>query len=121
MRRGNGDPMTSENRTARERVGSNEATFREINESVEVDYSRTDHRGLIGFLCECGQADCEEVVEMTRQEYESVRKTSRRFAVLDGHAITTTETVVEHHKRYDVVEKHEDVAELVERTDPRER
>jgi hypothetical protein len=111
--------MTSKYRTGKERVGSNEAMFRQINESVETDYSQTDHAGLIGFLCECGHPDCEEPIEMTRREYERVRQSPRRFAVMAEHTIETTEDIVERHQRYAVVEKHEDVADLVERSDPR--
>jgi hypothetical protein len=111
--------MTSEHRTAKERVAWNEATFRGINESVEADYSETDYGGRIGFLCECGDPDCEEPIEMTRREYESVRQDPRRFAVLADHAIETTEDIVERHPRYAVVQKHQDVADLAERSDPR--
>jgi hypothetical protein len=111
--------MTSEGRTAKERVASNEAVFRRINESVEADYSETNYGGRIGFLCECGHPGCEEPIEMTRREYESVREHSRRFAVIADHAIETTEDIVERNQGYAVVEKHEDVSDLVERSDPR--
>jgi hypothetical protein len=111
--------MRAHDRIAKERVGSNEAMFRRINESVEWDYSETDYPGLIGFLCECGDPDCEESIELTRREYETVRKNPRRFAVIADHAIRTTEDIVERHQRYAVVEKHEDVAHLAERSDPR--
>lgn len=111
--------MTSDDRTAKERIGSNEAMFRRINESVEADYSETEFGGRIGFLCECGHSSCDETIEMTRREYESVREHPRRFAVIADHAIQTTEDIVERHQRYAVVEKHEDVSDLVERSDPR--
>jgi hypothetical protein len=111
--------MTAHDQVAKERVGSNEAMFRRINESVEWEYSETDYAGLIGFLCECGDSGCEETIELTRREYESIRENPRRFAVIADHAIPTTEDIVERHQRYDVVEKHDDVARLVERSDPR--
>jgi hypothetical protein len=111
--------MTPEFRTDKDRVGLNEATFRQINESVETDYSETNYAGLIGFLCECGHPDCEEPIQMTRREYELVRRNPRRFAVMGEHAIETTEDIVERHERYVVVEKHQDVADLAERSDPR--
>ncbi len=111
--------MSSEDTTAKERVGWNEAAFRSINESVETDYSEANYAGLIGFLCECGHSGCEEIIEMTRREYESVRENPRRFAVIRDHVIGTTEDIVESHQRYAVVEKHEDVADIAERSDPR--
>jgi hypothetical protein len=112
-------PMTGHDRIAKQRVGSNEAMFRRINETVETDYSETGYAGLIGFLCECGDSGCEETIEMTRREYESVRGNARRFAIVGDHVIENTENIVERHQRYSVVEKHEDVADLVERSDPR--
>jgi hypothetical protein len=112
-------PMMAHDRIAKKRVGSNEAMFRRINESVETDYSETGFAGLIGFLCECGDSDCEETIEMTRREYESVREDARRFAVIGDHVFEDTEDIVERHRRYVVVEKHEDVAHLAERSDPR--
>jgi hypothetical protein len=111
--------MSSKDRTVKERIGWNEAAFRRINESVETDYSETNYAGLIGFLCECGHSGCEEIIEMTRGEYEGVRANPRRFAVIGDHAIGSTEDIVERHQRYVVVEKHEDVADLAERSDPR--
>jgi len=59
--------MTSAFRTDKERVASNEASFRDINESVETEYAESDYAGLIGFLCECGHANCEEPIQMTRR------------------------------------------------------
>lgn len=97
----------------------NEAAFRRVNESVEVDYSETKYTGLIGFLCECGHSACEETIEMTLCEYEAIRANPRRFAVIGAHAIRMAEDIVERHQRYAVVEKHEDVAGLAERSDPR--
>jgi hypothetical protein len=111
--------MTSKLRADKERVALNEAMFRNINESVEKDYSVTNYAGLIGFLCECGHPDCEEPIQMTRGEYERVRRNPRRFAITGEHAIETTEKIVERHHRYVVVEKHEDAAHIVERSDPR--
>ena len=108
--------MTSGFRTDKDRVGSNEATFRDINESVETDYAESHYAGLIGFLCECGHSNCEEPIQMTRREYERVRRSPRRFAVMGEHAIETTEDIVERHQRYVVVEKHEDAAEHAERS-----
>jgi hypothetical protein len=111
--------MAAHDRIAKERVGSNEAMFRRINESVETDYSETAYKGLIGFLCECGDSGCERTIELTRHEYETIRENPRRFAVIPDHAIRNTEDLVERHERYGVVEKHDDVAQLVERSAPR--
>jgi hypothetical protein len=95
----------------------NEATFRKVNEGMEVGQ---DPGGLLTFICECGRLGCTELIELTRAEYEGLRADSRRFAVLAGHEIEDVERVVERHDRYLVVEKAGDPeSEIVEHTDPR--
>jgi hypothetical protein len=101
----------------KQRVAMNEATFRKVNEGMEVGQ---DPSGLMTFVCECGRMGCNKLIELTRAEYEDVRKNPRRFAILDGHEILDAEEIVERHDRYIVVEKSGDPeAEIVEHTDPR--
>jgi hypothetical protein len=58
--------------------------------------------------------------ELTRTEYEGIRKNPRRFAILDGHELLDAEEIVERHECYLVVEQAGDPeARVVERTDPR--
>jgi hypothetical protein len=101
----------------KQRVAMNEATFRKVNEGMEVGQ---DPSGVMTFLCECGRMGCNKLIELTRPEYEHVRENPRRFAILDGHEIPEAEHIVERHERYIVVEKsgHPE-AEIVEHTDPR--
>jgi hypothetical protein len=101
----------------RQRVAMNEATFRKVNEGMEVGQ---DPLGLLTFVCECGRLGCSRLIQLTRAEYEDIRKNSRRFAILDGHEILESEEIVERHDRYLVVEKSGDPeGEVVENTDPR--
>ena len=101
----------------KQRVAMNEATFRKVNESMEVGQ---DPGGLLTFICECGRLGCNLLIELTRAEYEGVRANPRRFAIVAGHEIAEVEQVVERQERYLVVEKTGDVAaEVVEHTDPR--
>ena len=101
----------------RQRVAMNEATFRKVNEGMEVGQ---DPSGLLTFVCECGRLGCSKLIQLTRPEYEAVRSNPRRFAIIDGHEILEAETIVERHERYLVVEKGGDPeAEIVESTDPR--
>jgi hypothetical protein len=106
--------MDTENK---QRVAVNEASFRKVNEGMEIGQ---DPAGLLTFICECGRLRCSELIELTRQEYEDVRANPRRFAIVAGHEILEAEEIVERHERYIVVEKSADpVAEIVEHTDPR--
>ena len=101
----------------KQRVAMNEATFRNVNESMEVSQ---DASGLLVFVCECGRLGCNKLIELTRAEYEGIRANPRRFAIIDGHEILEAEKIVERHDRYLVVEKTGDpAAEVVEHTDPR--
>jgi predicted ThiF/HesA family dinucleotide-utilizing enzyme len=101
----------------RQRVAMNEATFRKVNEGMEVGQ---DPSGLLTFVCECGRLGCSRLIQLTREEYETLRGNPRRFAILDGHEILEAEAIVERHDRYIVVEKGGDPeAEVVESTDPR--
>jgi len=56
---------------------------------------------------------------MSPEEYETVRRDSRRFVVAPGHEAPGIEDVVERTDRFRVVQKHEDVRDVVEETDRR--
>jgi hypothetical protein len=101
----------------RQRVAMNEATFRRINEGMETGQ---DLSGLLTFVCECGRLGCNQLIQMSRAEYEALRADPRRFAVLEGHEMPEVEHVIERTDRYLVVEKAGDPeAEVVEHTNPR--
>jgi predicted ThiF/HesA family dinucleotide-utilizing enzyme len=101
----------------RQRVAMNEATFRKVNEGMEAGQ---DPAGLLTFMCECGRLGCNQLLQLTRSEYEAIRGHSRRFAIIDGHEIPEVEEVVERSERYIVVEKRgRPESEIVEHTDPR--
>jgi len=102
-----------------ERIGRNEATFRSINEDIERGRDAEDDRTLVGFVCECGSAECSRLIELTPAEYEAVRSDPCRFAIVDGHELLEVEEVVEKHDRYAVVRKLEASGAVAKETDPR--
>jgi hypothetical protein len=104
-----------------ERIGLNEALFREVNERVRsINQGFGEPLPETDFVCECGHDSCTERVRMTLDAYEELRSDPTRFAIRPGHQIPDVETVVEEHEGYAVVEKHEgDPAALAEETDPR--
>jgi len=100
-----------------ERLALNEAAFRAGNERMHAFEERAEappeDRHMC--LCECGDAECEGRIWLTRAEYEAIRADEMRFAVLVGHVFPETERVLsEHDGRYLVVEKIEDVRGIVE-------
>ena len=112
-----------------ERQARNEALIREVNERIEgidraAEASSVDPgETLFEFLCECGVADgddvgCEEHVQMTIREYETVRSQDDRFALFPGHEEDALESVAVRTERFVVVDKRP-VAERFVADDPR--
>ncbi len=110
--------MTTERK---ERIARNESSFRELNESLEASV----HRGktepeYAGFVCECGDGECDEIVRLTLSSFEKIRQDSLLFFVVPGHEIPDAEDVVEECDGYLIVRKHQDTAEFAELSDQRE-
>jgi hypothetical protein len=107
-------------RNRKERIAHNESVFRALNDSLEASVHRGRAEGdRPGFVCECGDPDCDETVRVELPSYESVRADSKQFIVLPGHEMPDVEDVVSDSEGYVVVRKHADTADIVERTDPR--
>lgn len=103
----------------KERLARNEAAFRKVNEAIGGRNDPGVAAGRGAYLCECGALGCNQLVELTREQYESVRAYSSRFFVLPGHEEPAVEDVVDRLDDYYVVQKHEPEAEIAETTDPR--
>jgi hypothetical protein len=111
-----------------ERAARNEALIREVNERIEkVDKAAEEgsfapEETFFEFLCECGGDDdelsCVEHVQMTVEEYESVRSQDDRFAVYPGHEQEELESVTARNERFVVVDKRPAAEPFVE-DDPR--
>ena len=104
-----------------ERIGLNEAVFREVNERIEDLAETFDLRTQsLDLICECGDAACVERISMTHAEYEQLRSESNQFAVRPGHEQPGIERVLERRRGYHVVAKNEGTAkQIAEQTDPR--
>jgi len=104
-----------------ERIGRNEAVFREVNERLEsINDTFATLTGAMSIICECGKSMCSERFDIDRRDYEDLRRNSHLFAVVPGHVIQDVEHVIEHRAGYDVVRKDAgDAARVAERTDPR--
>lgn len=104
-----------------ERIGLNEAVFREVNERIESLAERFELKDEpLDLVCECGDAECVQRISMTKAEYEQLRSDPRQFAVHPGHEYPDAEEVVERRRGYDVVSKNEGIPErIAEQTDPR--
>ena len=103
-----------------ERVGLNEAVFRELNERLEnlAETFQVGNHGL-DLVCECGDISCINRISMSPADYKAVRAEPAHFAVYPGHWIANVERVIAQRKTYNVVEKTGDAAKVAEATDPR--
>lgn len=105
-----------------ERLAENEASFRSLNDSLGADvHARLSGSGssVPGFVCECGNADCEDIIQVELSSYEKVRQDPCLFLLRPGHEAPEVEDVVHRDDGYFVVRKHDEVADIVRETDPR--
>jgi hypothetical protein len=103
------------------RVGLNEAIFRQVNEQIRgLNQNFGTEEGTMTVICECGNADCTDRLEVSVSDYERIRSDPRLYVIGKGHEIEDVETVVEETDGYDVVQKREGApAELARDLNPR--
>ncbi len=100
-----------------ERIGANEALFREINERINRIQEEFGQARSFEIVCECGRPDCAERLSITHDAYRSLRSDPVQFAVVPGHEVPDVEHVVERNEGYNVVRKTEgDAAEAAKET-----
>lgn len=107
-----------------ERIGRNDATFREANEQIQGAAAAMDleDNGLLPVICECADVTCSTILQLTHAEYEAVREHPERFVNAHGHVVNGQgwARAVEERERYTVVEKVGDAAEVAVELDQRE-
>jgi hypothetical protein len=103
----------------KERLGANEAVFRQINEGIERGQWPGEEDAPVSFRCECARLGCNDLIELSVNEYEAVRANPRRFIVVPGHERLDAEVVVETRRGYLVIEKLAQAGTTAEETDPR--
>ena len=107
------------NEKVQDRLATNEAVFREINEGIERGQWPGEDDTGVRFRCECAQLGCNRMITLTPREYEAVRENPRWFFVLPGHELPEAEDTVLARPGYLVVEKRDQAGEIAEATDPR--
>ena len=104
----------------RDKEARSQALFREVNERIEQlagDFGSDGHNPLI---CECGNPECTEQIELSPAEYEGVRAHASRFVVALNHENPETESIVEQNERFAVVETFAgETSRIARETDPR--
>ena len=88
-------------------VGRNEAILRAVNDQIQA-LNKTFLLASEEFaiVCECGQLECVEKIQITRGTYARVRADPTLFLLVRGHDDPTVEAVVDgNHAGYVVVRK----------------
>jgi hypothetical protein len=96
--------------------------LRQLNERIaEVAAGiGLERGGWLRFVCECGNDECVQVIELTLAEYEAVRAHARRFAIAPDHENPMVEVVTGQTSRFAVAETFVgEASRIPEETDPR--
>lgn len=102
-----------------ERLARNETMFRDVNEAIRSGRWPGENAAHGAFRCECANLGCNELIDLSVDEYERVRANDKLFVLAPGHQRPEIEEVLEDHGRYLVVEKRGDGRGVAERTGPR--
>ena len=76
-----------------------------------------DNRVGVPFLCECDDVGCRQIISLTREEYEDVRRDGAVFVVVPGHS--SGREIVEERGAYAVIRKTDGEATVARALDPR--
>ena len=76
--------------------------FRAVNEQIVSLFASFGLDGETALVCECGEERCTSRIELTRDEFETIRAKPLRFVVAPGH--DDEHPVVHVTDRYAVVE-----------------
>jgi hypothetical protein len=95
----------------------NQALRREVNEQRPQSGEDAE---VVGFVCECSDPACQELVSLTTAEYEFIRRIPIRLVVKPGHVHQESERVLmEEPGRFLVIEKFGPAGEVIAHLDPR--
>jgi hypothetical protein len=107
------------------RAAKNQSLFREVNEQIERlhdKFEREQARSEIAdFICECAEEHCTEQIDLSLDDYETVRRVPTHFLVRRGHNVPEVERIVAEHDGFIVVEKFGAAGSAAVRLDPRRR
>lgn len=91
-----------------ERRAENQRRFNAANESLgELVKARVSPAERIPFLCECADERCFGRVEIALSEFEELHEDENVFVILPGHPRVDGEVVLQHHERFEQVQKTE--------------
>jgi len=110
---------SDELQTLRERhFAANQTVFRRSNERLSLQRKDVS-AGPRGYVCECGDDSCSDLVSLAPGEYEHIRSSSTWFLIARDHEILASgaERIVETHELYQIAEKSGRAGALAEAMD----
>ena len=90
------------------RLGQNDSLFREVNDRLRELAAPVEPGApprLTQYLCECADDACLELIELTPEEYETIRSYRAAFVVFPGHESREANRVLERNDRFVLVER----------------
>ena len=88
------------------RLGQNDSLFREVNDRLRELAGDPGVRPLSAqYLCECVDDACLELIELTPEEYETIRSYRGAFVVFPGHERREVNRVLERNDRFVLIER----------------
>jgi hypothetical protein len=105
----------------RREEANNQFRFREFNEWIKASNGRMgNHRPVYEYICECSDASCRDVIELSDEEYEEIRGYGRRFAIAPNHENPELDRVLVQLSGFTTIEKLPgEAARLAAASDPR--
>jgi hypothetical protein len=111
------EPNRKEDERERE-AALNQALRRDVNERL----LESAGGGAIELICECSDPRCRDVISLSADECEFVRRVPNRLVVKIGHTHPQSERVlIEEPGRFQVLEKFGPGEDVVAHLDPRAR
>ena len=92
------------------RKARNQALFREVNQRIAELAARLDDGAAQGFICECSQTGCTEIVNVPIETYARVREDPTLFLLVTGHQDPDHEVDIEDLGSYLIVQTKPGVA-----------
>jgi hypothetical protein len=86
----------------RDQTRTSQLILREINERV-AEITVQYHESESEFVCECGQSDCMDHVDLELGEYRSIRARGDYFIAATGHCVDGVDRVVESRDGFDLL------------------
>jgi hypothetical protein len=83
-------------------IRNRQHVFREVNDRIaEITVRHAEPAS--GFICECGEADCTSIIDLSLADYQALRAGGDFFVAAPGHCVVGIDRLVESRDGFDVL------------------